>query len=169
MGKSSLDQLNLPLRPVTKAGEQSKSGAEPGRAWGSGARRPSRPARPLPLWPGPAHAAPRGLAPGAATRSGRGRSQNGEELLRGAHLHLHSFLVCDCVVHFIRKSPYVFPSEPLCLWKCSRIREKGVCAGLSYRLRDCVRDVCNCPNVNFRSLCVGKSIKLEKVLLCWNA
>lgn len=99
----------------------------------------------------------------------RGRTQNGEELLRGALLHLHCFLVCVCVVHFIRKSPYVFPSEPLCLWKCSRIREKGVCAGLSYQLRDCVRDVCNCPNVNYRSPCVGKSIKLEKVLLCWNA
>ena len=27
---------------------------------------------------------------------------------------------------------------------------------------------CNCLNANYRPPCVGKSIKLEKVLLCWN-
>ena len=81
--------------------------------------------------------------------------------------HLHSFLVCVCVVRFIRKSPYVFPLEPLCLWKCSYIQEKDVCAGLYYgQLGTVSASTCvQLPECQLQITLCGKSIKLEKVLL----
>lgn len=85
--------------------------------------------------------------------------------------HLHSFLVCVCVVRFMRKSPYVFPLELLCLWKCSYIQEKDVCAGLYYgQLGTVSASTCvQLPECQLQITLCGKSIKLEKVLLCWNA
>ena len=71
----------------------------------------------------------------------------------------------------MRKSPYVLPFEPLCLWKCSYIQEKDVCAGLSYgQLGTVSASTCvQLPECQLQITLCGKSIKLEKVLLCSNA
>ena len=124
-----------------------------------------------PLWTGPATPPLHCRRPAAVSCQARtlrtGRSEG-----RGTPpQHLHSFLVCVCVVRFIRKSPYVFPLEPLCLWKCSYIQEKDVCAGLYYgQLGTVSASTCvQLPECQLQITLCGKSIKLEKALLCWNA
>ena len=129
-----------------------------------GSETPRGPALP-PSVDGPCRtASPRGRRPAAVSCLPRAHTQDRKERGSWDHpQHLHSFLVCVCVVRFIRKSPYVFPLEPLCLWKCSYIQEKDMCAGLSYgQLGTVLLHVYNCLNVNYKSPCVGKVLSWKK-------
>ena len=148
------------------------------RTWWSEIRRPSRNPHYLSLQTGPCLHYLSMPGPGVQRRwSSVTRSQcprvyfqDGKEgNLWGSPLAPSLFLVCVCVAYFIRKSTYLFPFEPPCLGNVI-ISRRSVCWFILWSVWGLylLLHAYNCLNANYRSPCVGKSVKLEKVLLCWN-